>query len=123
MKNKPTTKQLFVQFETGLYEAILKTEPDNTMVLMILGYICTKAGLYKKALVVDKKIVKLLPEDPTAHYNLACDYSLLGALDEAFAELELACRSGYKDFEHLEKDSDMENLRRDPRYQQILNRS
>lgn len=121
MKSKPTAKQLFTRFETGLCEAALKTDPDNLVVLMTLGYAYTREGLYEKALAVDKKVVELLPEDPTAYYNLACDYSLLKMLDEAFAELELACRLGYKDFEHLEKDSDMENLRQDPRYQQILN--
>jgi hypothetical protein len=70
--------------------------------------------------VVDKKVVNLLPENPVARYNLACDYSLLKMLDEAFIELELACLVGYDDFDYLAQDPDLANLRQDPRYQQIL---
>ena len=55
-----------------------------------------------------------------AHYNIACAYSLQGNIDDAIRHLALAIKYGYDDSEHLEKDSDFENIRSDPRYKELL---
>ena len=53
-------------------------------------------------------------------YNLACSYSLLGELDLAFSTLKKAIDLGYDDFGYLRIDPDLENLRKDERFQLIL---
>ena len=60
------------------------------------------------------------PGEPTFHYNLACSYSLLGELDAAFGALDRAIELGYDEVDHLRRDPDLENLRGDRRYHQIL---
>jgi tetratricopeptide (TPR) repeat protein len=122
MRKEPTIQQLFSQFEINLYETSLKDNPKNLEALVALGHAYTKVGQNEKALGIDKQIVNLLPEDPTARYNLACDYSLLNMNDDALNALELAFLLGYHDFEHLEKDMDLNNLRQDQRYHELLNR-
>ncbi|MFH1422031.1 MAG: hypothetical protein ABIH42_04880, partial [Planctomycetota bacterium] len=46
-------------------------------------------------------------------YNIACAYALMGKTDEAFNWLEESIKGGYKDLEHMEKDSDIALLRKD----------
>lgn len=53
-------------------------------------------------------------------YNLACAYSLASKLDEAFAALERAY-TGQRpvDDEHLSADTDLDNMRKDPRWEEF----
>lgn len=117
---KPVPSDSITQFEINLYEAVLKTNPNDITALIALGYIHTKTGKHEKALEHDKKLVSLQPEDPTHHYNLACSYSNLEMLDEALKELDLAICLGFNDFALIEKDPDLTNLRRDPRYKGLI---
>lgn len=109
-------------FTIWFLEGILESNPNYVDCLMYLGNIYTATGNYEKGLKVDQKLVGLRPEDPLAHYNLACSYSLLGNLDAAFKALERAVDLGYKDLEHLQKDRDLDNLRGDARYWGLVDR-
>ncbi len=60
-------------------------------------------------------------EDDVARYNLACVYTHLGEIDLAFDLLRRVVSHGrpmWKDW--IEKDSDLDGLRQDPRFQQLL---
>ena len=55
-----------------------------------------------------RKGVKLLPDDPTWHYNLACSLAYFETrADEAFDELETAVDLGFRDREMIEKALDL----------------
>ena len=107
-------------FEIAFFEAILKEKPDFIEALAALGDLYTKNGFCEKGLCVDKKLSQLRPNDPVVLYNLACSYSLLSDLDHAFAAIEQAVRCGYSDFNYIEYDNDLHNLRADARFQQFL---
>jgi tetratricopeptide (TPR) repeat protein len=107
-------------FEIRFYEGILKNSPNFVEVLIVLGDLYTKRGFYKKGLKVDLRLKKLRPFDPVVFYNLACDYSLLGQIDKAFEALKKAISLGYTDFEYLKRDKDLENLRKDKRFERII---
>jgi len=53
-------------------------------------------------------------------YNAACGYALSGHKDEAIDWLELSVQSGYADFDHLRKDTDLDSLRHEKRYMKLL---
>jgi len=105
-----------LDFQINFYEKLIKEKPDFIEALIALGDLYTKKGLYKKGLEIDKHLSKLKPKDPIVFYNLACDYSLLNQIEEAIKTLGKAIELGYDDFKWLEKDPDLENLRKDPRY-------
>ena len=113
------TEELFLEFEVSLFEAVLKRDPGNAEALLALGNAYTRRGQYEAGLEVDRKLVELLPTDSTAHYNLACSYSLLGDLDEAIEELRAAIEYGYDDHEFMMTDPDLENVRRDRRFEDL----
>jgi len=55
-------------------------------------------------------------------YNIACGYALLGEKKNALDWLEKAIEIGWKDGDHLEKDSDLESLRGEERYKKLVGR-
>jgi peroxiredoxin len=58
-------------------------------------------------------------EDPNICYNLACDYALLGQIDQSIDALKKAVRLGYSEWHWMNNDPDLEAVRKDPRYKEI----
>lgn len=112
-----------LDFEISFYEKLLKEHPDFVDALIALGDAYTKRGRYKEGLKIDKRLVKLKPDDPIVHYNLACSYSLLKESNLCLKTLEKAIRLGYRDFAFMEKDPDLVFIRGDPRYKELLSKT
>jgi len=106
-----------VEFEIKFYEKILERHPAFFEVMAALGDLYTKNGQFKKGLLMDKRLTSRRPDDPTVLYNLACSFSLTRDMDNAFETIKKAVKFGYDDFDHLEGDSDLLNLRHDSRFQ------
>jgi len=120
VRNRRGVNNLCFDFQINLAKAFLSTNPTSIKALQMLGNALTRAKKYKDALEVDEKIVRLLPNDPIAHYNLACDHSLLGDNDKAIESLGTALSLGYKDISFLFEDADLRNVRTDKRFKDIV---
>jgi len=103
-----------------LLEQAVLSGPENLKVLRMLGNLYTDAGRYNEGLAIDRKIIRLAPEDAVAHYNLGCSLALLVRVDEAFMALKRAIELGYDDATHMRADPDLEGLRDDPRFEALL---
>ena len=112
-----------VDFEIIFYNGLIAKNPNFVAALVALGDLYTKVGLYKEGLAVDEKLVQLKPDDPIILYNLSCSYSLLNEIDKAFRAFKKALHCGYSDFDHLEQDEDLSNLRKDRRFRKYLVRT
>ena len=88
------------------FESVLKRSPDYTEVIEILGGLYTKHGRISDGLKMDRKLVRYLPENATAHYNLACSLALSKRKADALKSLRRAIELGYQDIEWLMQDSD-----------------
>ena len=108
------------RFAAGFYEQAIKTDPENVDLLVTLGSIYSEMGKLRKSLEVDLRLVQVRPDEPVFHYNLACSYSLAGQLDPAFAALRKAIELGYTNLEHLTNDRDLDNLKSDRRFADLL---
>jgi len=103
-------------FEISFLEGVLEQNPFHEQALIYLGHAYTARGDYEKGLEIDKRLVRLRPDDPTAFYNLACSYSLLNRIDEAVEAFRKAVEKGFDNMDHILRDPDLENLRHDPRF-------
>ncbi|MGR3220991.1 MAG: TPR end-of-group domain-containing protein [Candidatus Anammoxibacter sp.] len=110
-----------IDFNISFYEGILKNNPCLVECLNFLGNAYTATGMYAKGLEVDKKLSRLRPNDSVIIYNLACSYSLTEEIDLAISSLAKAIEFGYNDIEQLEADSDIDNIRDDKRYIELIN--
>jgi tetratricopeptide (TPR) repeat protein len=108
--------------DVKLCEAVLAAIPDNPEALSYLGAVYTKRGEYQKGLELDLRLLRIKPASPRVHYNLACSYTLLGRIDDAFKALNRAIEFGFADAEHMEKDEDLNGLHDDERFQAMVKR-
>jgi len=115
-KNKPSDPG----FETVFFESVLRNNPAYPEVVELLGGLYTKQGRIADGLKMDRKLVRLQPENPTAHYNLACSLALSKRADDALRSLKQAVALGYRDFDWISQDPDLETLQPHPEFQRIL---
>ncbi|MHC4607131.1 MAG: TPR end-of-group domain-containing protein [Planctomycetota bacterium] len=70
-----------------------------------------------------KRIFYNFPQTPlgaTAAYNISCGYALDGDKDLALDWLEISVQFGFREFDHIRRDTDMDSLRGDIRYKRLL---
>jgi tetratricopeptide (TPR) repeat protein len=109
-----------LDFELEFFEALIQRVPDFADVLRAQASNLTAKGLLKEGLKVDQRLVQVRPGDPTAHYNLACRYALLRQPDLALTTLRRAVELGYRDFRYMIQDRDLDSIRKDPRFRDLL---
>jgi tetratricopeptide (TPR) repeat protein len=114
------SEQSQLDFELEFYGGILERQPDYVDVLRVMGNNLTLKGRYAQGLQIDKRLVQLRPNDPLAHYNLACSYALLKRTEPALKILRRAVELGYRDFRYMREDHDLDGIRQDPRFRQLL---
>jgi tetratricopeptide (TPR) repeat protein len=112
-----------LDFELEFFGAVLERDPLHTGALRAHAHNLARRGHYGRALQLDRRLVRLLPERPIPWYNLACSYAVLGMTEPAFTALQRAVELGYRHVRHLCRDPDLKSLRRDPRFARILRRS
>jgi tetratricopeptide (TPR) repeat protein len=109
-----------LDFEIEFFGSILERLPDFVDVLRVMGNNLTLKGRYAQGLQIDKRLIQLRPSDPLAHYNLACSYALLKRPDQSLKTLRRAVELGYRDFRFMREDRDLDAIRHDPRFRQLL---
>ena len=107
-------------YDIRFLEDLLARVGEAPDILTHLGYLYTQARRHRDALAVDQRLVALRPRDPIAFYNLACSYAILGKVNRGFDALKRAVSLGYRDLEHMQEDADLENLRNDLRWTDLL---
>jgi tetratricopeptide (TPR) repeat protein len=109
-----------LDFELDFFAKILERNPDYVDVLRVQGNNLTLKGRFLEGLQIDKRLVRLRPADALAHYNLACSYALLKKPEQSLKTLRKAVELGYRDFRYMREDRDLESIRHDPRFRQLI---
>ncbi len=107
-------------FDITFYESVLRREPAYTDVIELLGGLYTKTGRIAEGLKMDRKLVKLQPENSTAHYNLACSLALSKRKADSLRALQEAINRGYTDYDWMSQDSDLQSLQSSPGFKALL---
>jgi len=109
-----------IDFELDFFLGVLERKPDYIDVLRHLSKLLTIKGRYNEGLQIDRKLVQLCAGDPLAHYNLACRYARLKKPDQCLKMLRRAIELGYRDFRYMREDRDLDSIRHDPRFRQLI---
>lgn len=108
------------EFEISFFESVLRRDAAFTEVVEILGGLYTKHGRIADGLKMDRKLVKLQPTNATAHYNLACSLALSRRRNDALRALQHAIVLGYRDYDWMTQDPDLEDLKAHPEFSALL---
>ena len=81
-----------------------------------------RPGRPEEGLFWAEKALEIDPEDAGVRYNVACLYSLEGRSNDALRCLAEAFDRGFHNKEWFENDPDLNPLRSDPRFQELIGR-
>ncbi len=113
-------KRKNLDFELSFFENLHKRIPKDVRVASILAHMYTQTGQLDAGLRLDRKLVRLTPEDPTAHYNLACSLCLKNRYTDSVRALRDAITHGYVDFHWMQHDPDLHDLQDHPDFCALL---
>jgi len=84
-------------------------------------YAYFELGQFNLAKAWMNKTIQQFPEDGN-YYDAACLYSLMKLPTQSLSFLDTALVKGYRDFEHLAKDDDLDNIRNLPEFKLLINK-
>ena len=87
---------------------------------MYLATDLAQIGDKDNALKEANRALELNPDDPLMLYNATCFYSQLGEKESALKSLEKAIGVGYANYEWLEKDTDLDPIRKEPKFDELI---
>jgi adenylate cyclase len=103
-------------------EAKLKLNPDDARALYMGANGLAALGEYEKSLEWADQALRIDSDEPMVLYNVACVQSLAHKYDCALDTLEKSVKKGLKQKEWPQHDSNLDPLRKLPRFKQLLKR-
>src|SRR5262245_34687453 len=104
------------------FERVAREHPNLGRAWTNLGFARLEAGDPKGGADAYERALGLGYRGPTVMYDLACCAARSGELDKAFQWLDRAEKAGFEVGEHMGTDPDLDALRSDPRYNDLLER-
>jgi len=103
-----------------LIDQHLEMNPDDPRACVLAAIAHAALKDPEKSVMFANRALAADPDDPMLLYNVACNYSVLGRVDDSLDALERAVDKGWGDKAWLEHDSDLDSIRSSPRYKQII---
>lgn len=110
-----------------IYRRITRANEELAPAWQLLGYCLHVSGKLDEAIEAHKRAASFTGSGDAEFrrlglYNLGCAYSLKKEPDQAFEYLHQAVDAGFRDSSLLAEDADLESLRADPRFAEVVDR-
>ncbi len=102
------------------FDEAIRLDPKFALAFCNRGDAWSEKKDYDKALRDYDEAIRLDAKFARAFYGKACCDALQGRTDRAVENLGQALEVGYRDFNYIAKDRDLDSIRGDPRYQELL---
>ncbi len=102
------------------FPVYLSQHPDDARGQMYYAIHLAAAGRKEEAKIQGAKALELNPGDSLMMYNAACMYARLGETKLAAKTLKDAVAAGQEDFEWIKRDSDLDSIRNEPDYIEMM---
>jgi tetratricopeptide (TPR) repeat protein len=106
--------------EIQVYPRYLAKHPDDARAHMFYALSLIKDGKMEDARAEGARAIELSPDDSLMLYNASCFYASLGDKVLAVETLRKAIAAGYEFYEWIKRDSDLEPIRNEPGYLEIM---
>jgi tetratricopeptide (TPR) repeat protein len=104
------------------FDAVLQLNPKAANAHAGRSWAWAGRGEFDKALKEINTAIQLDPKDGGFHYDKACCLAVQQQKDAAFAALQQAFELGFRNFEHVEMDPDLDSIRSDARFKPLLDK-
>jgi Tfp pilus assembly protein PilF len=102
------------------FQKLTEADPKDGRAWHMLGYCLHAEGKLDEALKIHQKACEFPDVAAVASYNAACVFALKKDKENALSWLEKAVERGFSQPEYLETDTDLDFLRKEPRFEKIL---
>lgn len=102
------------------FQKLTEADPKDGRSWHMLGYCLHAEGKLDDALKIHQKACEFPEVAAVASYNAACVFALKKDKENAMQWLEKAIERGFNQPEYLETDTDLDFLRKEPRFEKIL---
>jgi TolB-like protein/Flp pilus assembly protein TadD len=109
-----------VQTSLKVYEKYLTQHPDDARAHMYFAVDLAQVGRKEEAKSKAAKALELSPEDPLMLYNATCFYSQMNEKKLAIESLRSAFAVGYANYEWLKRDTDIDPIRNEPEFIEMM---
>jgi TolB-like protein/tetratricopeptide (TPR) repeat protein len=103
-----------------VYPRYLSQHPDDARGHIFFAHALVQAGKIEEAKLEAAKALELSPGDPVMMYNAACFYSVLGEKGLAIDSLKNSIAAGNENYEWLKRDPDLDSIRNEPEYLELI---
>jgi serine/threonine protein kinase/Tfp pilus assembly protein PilF len=104
----------------GLFPKYLSQNPDDARGHVMYATALARIGKREEAEKEAEKAIELSPNDALMLYNAACFHSRLGNKDSGIKYLEQAIKLGYANYEWIKRDPDLNTIRNEPGYIELM---
>ncbi len=104
----------------AVYRRYVSKNPEDARAHMFFATDLAQAGMKEEAKAEAAMALELSPDDPLMFYNATCFYSQLGEKAFAVDALKNALAAGFVDYEWLKRDSDLEPIRGEAGYMEVM---
>jgi tetratricopeptide (TPR) repeat protein len=102
------------------YKKSLAQQPPLSHAMHNLAMVYATKKEYKKALFLLNQMIELWPNSPGAYYYITAIYAKQNKKEESIRWLKKAVTKGFNNWELLEKDTKLENIRDRSYYQSLI---
>jgi tetratricopeptide (TPR) repeat protein len=102
------------------FEAAIKLKPALYDAYHNLAGVYVAQKQYDLAIETYSRLLAVNPDFALAYYNLACIHAVNGRTAEAVSNLKTAVDKGYNNFEQIKKDTDLDSIRAEPGYVELM---
>jgi len=103
-----------------MFPRYLLEHPDDARAHMLCAITMVQVGRTEEAKAEAARAIELSPGDTVAMYNAACFYAQLGDKRLALEALKNSIIAGWMDYEWIKRDPDLESLRTEPEYIELM---
>ena len=102
------------------YRRAVQLDSTYPSAALNLGLLYHSLNKFDSAIVFLEKAIRLTPRNASTHYQLACSYALNNQKPEAVRYLQFAVDNGFKDYESLIIDPDLNGLKNYPPFAEFV---
>ena len=109
-----------VKAELEVYPRYLSRFPENPRAHVFYAVALARAGRTEEGKAEAAKAIELNPTDPLMLYNTACFYARIGENRLALDTLRNAIGAGFGEYGWVERDPDLDSIRGEPEYAELM---
>ncbi len=103
-----------------VYQRYISQHPDDARAHIFYANDLARADKIPEAKVEMEKAIELSPTDTLMLYNVACFMSLVGDKKSSMKYILKAFENGYANYEWMKRDPDLNNIRNEPEYIELM---